>query len=180
MPADSESHDSAPRVDGSSIVVGHDGSPGADHALVEALALARALSAPIVVVRAWTIATAPRPAGWEFGYVASFEEYAEAVRLALMDDARSSVQAFPDVPVEYRAVHGGAAKSLVEISQGARMLVVGARGLGGLAGMLLGSVGDQCVRHAACPVLVTRTRGRPQPLPRPGSPQHKMHLDRLL
>lgn len=159
MTAETEPADSAPRVDEASIVVGHDGSRGADQALVEALVLARALSAPLVVVRAWSIATAPRPADWKFGYTASFEEYAEAVRLALMDDARSSVKAFPDVPVEYRAVHGGATKSLVELSQGARMLVIGARGHGGLAGMLLGSVGDQCVRHAACPVLVTRTRG---------------------
>ena len=159
MAAETEPADSAPRVDEASIVVGHDGSRGANQALVQALVLAQALSAPVVVVRAWSIATAPRPADWKFGYAASFEEYAEAVRLALMDDARSSVKAFPDVPVQYRAVHGGATRSLVEMSQGARTLVVGARGHGGLAGMLLGSVGDQCVRHAACPVLVTRTRG---------------------
>ena len=81
------------------------------------------------------------------------------MRLSLVKDTRSGVKAFSDVPVEYRVVHDGAAKCLVEISQGARMLVVGARGLGGLTGMLLGSVSDQCVRHAACPVLVTRMRG---------------------
>jgi nucleotide-binding universal stress UspA family protein len=159
MTADTESADSAPRLDGASIVVGHDGSRGADQALVEAFALARALRVPVVVVRAWSIATAPRPADWEFGYVASFEEYAEAVSRALVHDALPGVKAFPEVPVEYRAVHGSAAKTLVEISRGARMLVIGARGRGGLAGTLLGSVGDQCVRHAACPVLVTRARG---------------------
>jgi nucleotide-binding universal stress UspA family protein len=140
-----------------SIVVGHDGSHGADRALAEALVLARALDTPVVVVRTWSLATAPRPAGWKFGYVAGFDEYADAVRLGLMDDARSRVEPFPDVPVEYRVVHEATAKCLVETSQDARMLVVGARGLGGLAGMLLGSVSDQCVRHAACPVLVTRT-----------------------
>ena len=159
MVVEAESADPATTPDGASIVVGHDGSQGADEALEEALTLALALNARVVVVRAWSMATAPRPADWEFGYVASFEEYSEAVRLALITDARSRVKDFPDVPVECRAVHGGAAKTLVEISQGARMLVLGARGLGGLADMLLGSVSDQCVRHAACPVLVTRTPG---------------------
>jgi nucleotide-binding universal stress UspA family protein len=159
MAAETRSAESIPPVEGTSIVVGHDGSRGADNALAEALVLARALGAPLVVVRAWSIATAPRPAHWEFGYVPGFEAYGEAVRLALIADVRSTVNAFPEVPVEYREVHAGAAKSLVEISQGARMLVVGSRGLGGLAGLLLGSVSDQCVRHAACPVLVTRPRG---------------------
>jgi nucleotide-binding universal stress UspA family protein len=148
----------APPAAAGSVVVGHDGSRGADQALAEALALARALGAPVVVVRAWSLATAPRPEECEFGYVAAFQEYAEAVRQALVEDARTRAEAFPELAVEYRVVHAGAAKSLVEISKDARLLVVGARGLGGLTGMLLGSVGDQCVRHATCPVLVTRAQ----------------------
>jgi nucleotide-binding universal stress UspA family protein len=148
-----------PPVEGTGIVVGHDGSRGADQALAEAFVLARALDAPVVVVRAWSIATAPRPADWEFGYVPPFDEYAEAVRLALIDDVQPAVKSFENVSVDYQEVHAPAAKTLIEISHGARLLVVGARGLGGLAGLLLGSVSEQCVRHAACPVLVTRTRG---------------------
>ena len=158
MTAETPLDDADYRVDIRTLVVGHDGSPGADQALAEALGLARALGGRVVVVRAWSLATAPRPAEWEFGYVPGFDEYAETVRLALMDDVRSTVEGFSDVPVEYRAVHAGAAKTLVEISEGARMLVVGARGLGGLSGMLLGSVSEQCLRHAPCPVLVTRAR----------------------
>lgn len=140
------------------IVVGHDGSPGAAEALSEALGLASALGVPVTVVRAWSLTTAPRPDGWEFGYVPSFDECAEAVRLALVDDVHDGLAAHPDVPVDYRVAHSGAAKALVEISDGARMLVVGARGLGGLVGMLLGSVSEQCVRHATCPVLVVKTQ----------------------
>lgn len=146
-------------ADAGAVVVGHDGSPSADRALTEALLLARALEGPVVVVRAWSLATAPRPADWEFGYVAAFDEYAEAVRLALLSDTRSLLESFADVPVEYRVVHAGPAESLIAISRDARLLVVGARGLGGLAGMLLGSVSDQCVRHARCPVLVARAQG---------------------
>jgi len=141
-----------------SIVVGHDGSDGGDQALAYALELAAQLSAALVVVRAWSIATAPRPPTWKFGYVSSFDELAQTVRDHLVHEVSAHLEKYPHVDVAYRAVHGSAAKNLIEISAEARMLVVGSRGLGGFAGMVLGSVSDQCVRHAACPVLVVRTR----------------------
>ena len=109
-----------------------------------------------MIVRAWSIDTAPRPANWEFGYVSSFAEYSEAVRDALIEDTAAMVRAFPHVSVDYRAVHAGPARSLIEVSREALMLVVGSRGRGNLAGLLLGSVSDQCTRLSICPVLVTR------------------------
>lgn len=141
-----------------SIVVGHDGSTGADNALAAAVELAEQLSAPVAVVRAWGIATAPRPPDWEFGYVCSFDEYSAAVRDELIQDARAVIGTFQIVPVTYHAVRGVPSTILIAISRNARMLVVGTRGRGSLAGLLLGSVSEQCVRHAACPVLVVRPR----------------------
>jgi len=146
---------SVPRT---SIVVGHDGSDFADDALAAALELADQLHVPVVVVRAWSIATAPRPSNWEFGFVSSFDEYAAAVHAELVEDVRAVVKKYSAVSVSYRAVHASPAKSLIDLSRDARLLVVGSRGRGGLAGMLLGSVSEQCVRHAACPVLVVRPR----------------------
>jgi nucleotide-binding universal stress UspA family protein len=140
------------------IVVGHDGSGGGDQALATALELAHQLHVSVVVVRAWSIATAPRPPTWKFGYVSSFDELAETVRGHLVKDVSALLQRFPAVDIEYRAVHGSPAKNLIAISTDARMLVVRSRGLGGFAGMVLGSVSDQCVQYAACPVLVVRTR----------------------
>ncbi|HET7068993.1 MAG TPA: universal stress protein [Nocardioides sp.] len=140
------------------IVVGHDGSGGGDLAFASAVELADRLGASVVVVRAWSIATAPRPPTWKFGYVSSFEELADTVRDHLVQDVSTHLQRFPGIEVDYRAVHGNPAKNLIAISKQARMLVVGSRGLGGFAGMVLGSVSDQCVRYAACPVLVVRKR----------------------
>ena len=142
----------------SSIVVGHDGSDCADHALAMALDLADQLHVPVVVVRAWSISTAPKPSSWQFGYVSSFNEYFSAVHDELVRDTRTSVENHPAVAVSYRAVHASPAKSLTALSRDARILVVGSRGRGGLTGMLLGSVSEQCVRHATCPVLVVRQR----------------------
>jgi len=95
MTGDTELLEAAQRVDRGSIVVGHDGSPGADQALEEALVLARALGVPLVLVRAWSLVTAPRRADWEFGYVPGYDECAEIVRLALVDDARPAVEGYP-------------------------------------------------------------------------------------
>lgn len=58
--------------------------------------------------------------------------------------------------VSYRAVHGGPARSLIRLSASAWMLVVGSRGLGGIKQIMFGSVSDDVVRNAQCPVLVTR------------------------
>ncbi|MCO4275997.1 universal stress protein [Pseudarthrobacter sp. HLT3-5] len=143
---------------GNSIVVGHDGSDGADYALATALGLADQLQVAVVIVRAWSLAAAPRPPDWEFGYVSSFDEYAAAVYGELVRDVHTRVDRYSTLSVSYRVVHSSAAKSLIDISRDARMLVVGLRGHGGLVGMLLGSVSDQCVRHADCPVLVVRPR----------------------
>lgn len=138
------------------IVVGHDSSAGADAALEVALQLASELGAPVTLLRAWSMVTAPRPPGWDFGYVPSTDEFADAVRAELEADTRDLVGRFPDVVVTYRAYHAGPAQTLIRASRDARLLVVGCRGLGGFREMVLGSVSDQCVREAHCPVLVAR------------------------
>jgi hypothetical protein len=58
------------------------------------------------------------------------------------------------VPVEIRVVQGNPAQVLAEQASEADLLMVGHRGLGGFASACLGSVGLQCVLHAACPVVV--------------------------
>ncbi len=139
-----------------SLVVGHDRSAGADTALQLALQLASELRAPVVIIRAWSMVTAPRPANWAFGYVPSEDELAEAVHDELVADTRAHVARFPGVEVTYRASHRGPAPALIVASHQARILVVGSRGLGGFSELVLGSVSDQVVRYAACPVLVAR------------------------
>jgi nucleotide-binding universal stress UspA family protein len=63
---------------------------------------------------------------------------------------------YPDVDVRVEVAEGQAARELVEVSRTAGLLVVGTRGHGGLAGMLLGSVSHAVLRHAHCPVVVAR------------------------
>jgi hypothetical protein len=48
----------------------------------------------------------------------------------------------------------GAAREILQASQGAELLIVGSRGHGGFSGLLLGSVSSASARHARCPVLI--------------------------
>lgn len=152
-PGTAPDHEAAPP---GSLVVGHDGSAGAQHALAVALELAAGLGTPLVVVRSWTLTTAPRPAGWTFGYVSPPDELRQAVLDELVGVTEGTCQSFPAVEVSYLAPQGGASQRLIDLSREARMLVVGSRGLGGFAELVLGSTSDQCVRYARCPVLVVK------------------------
>ncbi|MEX0868262.1 MAG: universal stress protein, partial [Nitriliruptoraceae bacterium] len=78
-----------------------------------------------------------------------------------------------DVAVETRVVAGTPARVLVAQAADADLLVVAARGLGGFRGLMLGSVSQQVVTHAPCPVVVVPPadeRSRPAHDPRGGSP----------
>ena len=63
---------------------------------------------------------------------------------------------FPDVQLEAEAIPGHAARLLIDASEHAALVVVGSRGRGAFAGLLLGSVGQSVLDHARCPVAVVR------------------------
>lgn len=142
--------------DTGAIVIGYDDSEFAKNALRKGLWLADQLDAPVRVVRAWTISTAPRPRTWEPGYVPPVEDFAAEVMDHLHTQVAPILAEHPGVAVELVVPHGAAGRELVKASDDARLVVVGSRGLGGFAGLLLGSVSGEVVEHARCDVLVVR------------------------
>ncbi len=140
------------------VLVAHDGSRHSMEAFRVALRHAAALGWPVTVVRAWSIVTAPRPDTWERGYVPPVDDFAAATLAALQRDIAAAVAEHPEVDVAATVVQGSPGEALIEASDRVDLLVVGSRGRGGFSGLLLGSVSDRVVRHAHCPVLVTRHR----------------------
>ncbi|WP_138734072.1 universal stress protein [Modestobacter excelsi] len=142
------------------VVVGHDGSGCAQEALEWAAALAERAHWPLHVVRAWRIATAPQPPTWEPGYVPPITDYEKAVLADLESDVAAVLGVERAARATCHVVHAQPVRALIEAAEGADVLVVGARGRGGFAGLLLGSVSDQVTHHAPCPVTVVRSDRR--------------------
>jgi nucleotide-binding universal stress UspA family protein len=141
----------------STIVVGVDHSAGARAALRFALDEARLRHATLRVVHAWKFGYLDAPgieaaAGPMVG--AGLEDLRRGAEDTLDATLREAIPDTGEVELERRVVEGAAAAALVEESRGADLLVVGSRGLGGFRGLLLGSVGQQCAHHAACPVVI--------------------------
>jgi nucleotide-binding universal stress UspA family protein len=143
------------RPDGG-VVVGDDGSEGAARAVRYAHEEARRRGVTLHVLRAWSIMSTSRPADVPPGFAASLAEY-EAAALA-EEKARIDhlLGEDVDVPVEVHCVHSPAAQALIAASETADVIVVGSRGLGGFRSLVLGSVAEQCIRHASGPVIVVR------------------------
>ncbi|PFG27753.1 universal stress protein [Corynebacterium renale] len=77
--------------------------------------------------------------------------------LEKIEDARTiALEVAPDIKIGHTIAEGSPIDMLLEMSKEATMVVMGSRGLGGLSGMVLGSVSAAVVSHAYCPVVVVR------------------------
>lgn len=131
------------------VVVGIDGSPGSKKALRWACDYVDAVGGELDLVGVWTqkvtyglppmtVTFDPRPA-----------------HEAQLREARTVATLAPD-QLDTVTVQGAPGPALVRRAKDADLLVVGARGLGGIGGLLLGSVSTYCVHHATVPVVVVR------------------------
>ncbi|MGW4291917.1 universal stress protein [Micromonospora chersina] len=144
------------------VVVGVDGSSTSLTAAEHAARAAVARSRPLHLVHGYL-----HPLGYgvplnpyDLGVPAPTEES----RKMLEQVAADLVGRHPTLRVEVRQVAGGPGATLVEESRRAELVVVGSRGVGGFAGLLLGSVSNQVAQHAHCPVLVVRPAEQPIPV----------------
>jgi nucleotide-binding universal stress UspA family protein len=127
------------------VVLGVDGSPDSEQAVAFAFAESARRRAELVAVHAW------RPDRASSGRAPEAAERLLGQALAGPEDA------CPGVTVRREPVGGKASEVLIEASRAAQLLVVGARGRGGLAGLLLGSVSQDVMTRAHCPVVIVRT-----------------------
>jgi nucleotide-binding universal stress UspA family protein len=133
------------------IIVGVDGSEESKRALRWAADYGKMSGAPVEALAFWEY---PANYGWPANYDdVDFEKRAHET---LEDTVRDVLGESSSVSREVRP--GQPAVGLVIASEHAQLLVVGSRGRGGFAGLLLGSVSQHCVQHAHCPVLVMRSQ----------------------
>ncbi len=135
------------------MVVGVDGSEEALHALRWAVDLARAVGATIEVVTAYHYTPVGMGSPWVPPVPMTTQHDMQAVAADVLDDAVERADA-ADVVVERTVAEGSAAMRLRDRAADADLLVVGSRGHGGFAGLLLGSVSRKCLVHPTAPVVV--------------------------
>ena len=137
------------------IVVGVDGSGPSRLALRWALDEASLRQAAVEVVHAWSspLATAPPFVVVPFD-PRGLEQAARQQLDALVDSVDGTGQ---PIPVKRILANGSAGGAILNVAKGADLIVMGARGLGGFLGLLLGSVSQQVAHHARCPLVVVRT-----------------------
>jgi nucleotide-binding universal stress UspA family protein len=150
-----------------SVVVGYDGSPTSVAALSWALEAAGLRGAGVRVV--YAVPPTPEIVAQFGGSIApDFAMAGEAGAQVLAAAVAEAHRVAPDIAVDTRVVYASASAALLTDTHEDEMLVVGSRGLGGFAELLVGSTGVQLASHARCPVVVIRPQASGRQ-PEPGS-----------
>jgi len=140
----------------SGIFVGVDGSTHSQAALDWAMREAGIRHRPLTVITVHEIAVSGWGGSLEFpADEVMREQERKAVQEAVDKTAAQLGDAAPP-EITVQAVLGQPAPQLIEASTGADLLVVGSRGTGGFARLLMGSVSTQVAEHAQCPVTIVR------------------------
>jgi len=144
--------------DAGRIVVGIDGSGAAEAAVAWALDEAQRRGSRLELVHVWQF---PGVAMAAYGHtkvpVVTADDLHKAADQFMTEALAATREQSEGVEVTGTVERGHSADALVAAAKGADLLVVGSRGLGGFAGMLLGSVSSHVVQHATCPVVVVRS-----------------------
>lgn len=135
------------------IVVGVDGSAHSRMALERAANEAAVHGAPLTVLTVHQAVRDVYGSASHYADDAALTEKAKEAAKAETDQVLAALGSQP-ASVTVTAVHGLPVDELIKASQGADMLVLGRRGFGGFARLMMGSVTDQVSRHAHCAVLV--------------------------
>ncbi len=140
------------------VIVGIDGSAGSIAALRWASEEARLRDVPLRAVHAWTFSYPPGAgygvlgAGDASGGMSDMRRAAEELVERIIEHTPES----DGLEIERQVIEGSASEVLVNAASENDLLVVGSRGHGGFASLLLGSVSQQCAHHAPCPVVIVR------------------------
>jgi nucleotide-binding universal stress UspA family protein len=142
---------SAPRI-----VVGVDGSPSSREALRWAVRRATFTGGTVDAVMAWQIPVMVPSYGWAPIGVEEAVDFEAEAKKTIEAVISEEVEPADQHLVTSHVVNGHPAQVLLDAASGADLLIVGTRGHGAFAEALLGSVGQYCVHHARCPVLIMR------------------------
>ena len=133
------------------ILVGVDGSEGSRRALRWAIGEAAAHEAALHALIVWQ---SPYDFGEALYFPVDEGKLAEGAKQRVAESIAEVAGEAPGVQIDCLVVEGDPAETLCERSAEADLLVVGSRGHGGFAGLMLGSVSTKCAHHSRCPVVI--------------------------